>query len=186
MNEVAERIASQIIPLNGERIVLPNTAVAEIIDYTQPDGLPSSIKDAPDWLLGMLAWRGLSVPLISYERMIGGSFDAPDTRARIAVINSVGAVAGSPFFAIVSQGIPQLMHIDADKISIVDDSTETSSVIACHAVISGEVVIIPDVDEVEKMLANALSGKGAASKKDASKNSDSKKKSKGNKKTGKK
>ena len=169
MNEVSEKIASQIIPLNDEHIVLPNTAVAEIIGYTRPDDLPTSINSAPDWLLGMLAWRGMSVPLISYERMIGSTFDAPDTRARIAVINSVGGITGTPFFAIVSKGIPQLAQIDADKISIVDDSTETSPAIGCHVVISGEVAIIPDVDEVEKMLTSALGGKSAVRKKTASK-----------------
>lgn len=177
MTQAASTIASQIMPLNDERVILPNTAIAEIISFTQPDAVPASVKNAPDWLLGMVAWRGISVPVIAFEKMLGGKFEPPGKRARLAVLNVVGDVAGVPFIAIPTQTIPQLMQVNQATISVVEDSGETNPAVACHVVVAGNTAIIPDLDEVERQVADVFVGKTSSENKNTSKKKASKKKS---------
>jgi chemosensory pili system protein ChpC len=159
MTQAASSISSQIVPLNDERVVLPNTAIAEIISFRQPDALPASVKKAPDWLLGMIAWRGLSVPVIAFERMVGGKYESPGPRARLAVLNAVTGVPGVPFIAMPTQTIPQLMRIDQATISAIEDTGEVNPAVACHVVVAGNAAIIPNLDEVERQVAEVFAGK---------------------------
>jgi chemosensory pili system protein ChpC len=159
MAQAASIIASQIVPLNDERLVLPNTAIAEIIDFRQPDAASSPLKKNPDWLLGMVAWRGLSVPVIAFEKMIGGKYEQAGARTRLVVLNAIDGVPGVPFIAIPAQTIPQLMQIDDASISVVEDTGETNPAVACHVVVAGNAAIIPDLDEVERQVAEVFAGK---------------------------
>ena len=77
MAKKTQYIHSQMLALSGDPLVLPNTAVAEIINYVEP----TPVKDAPDWLLGTLDWRGYRIPLLSLEQ--AGTSSRP-TRARMA------------------------------------------------------------------------------------------------------
>ncbi|WP_126452633.1 chemotaxis protein CheW [Sulfuriflexus mobilis] len=154
----ASIIASQLVPLTDERLVLPNTTIAEIIDFSQADIQASSVEDAPDWLLGMVAWRGLSVPVVAFERMAGGKYEASASRARLAVLNVAKGAPGVPFIAIPTQTIPQLMQIDETTISVVEDSGEASPVVACHVMVAGSAAIIPALEEVERLVAAVFAG----------------------------
>ncbi|MCK4743525.1 MAG: chemotaxis protein CheW [Sulfuriflexus sp.] len=165
MAQVARHVASQILSLSGERVILPNTAVAEIIPYVKADSLSENLqKDAPTWLLGMIAWRGIFVPLLSMETMLGSQYEEPDKRSSIAIINASGNTAGVPFYAIVTQGIPRLLQVSSDTLSLIEDSGNTNKVAACHVVLDGDVAVIPEMDEVEAMLKEAFEGKKAETK----------------------
>ncbi len=165
MPQAARQVASQVLSLHGERVILPNTAVAEIIPYIKPEALTETIgTNAPDWLLGMIAWRGISVPLISIETIFGGSYEQQSKRSSIAIINAVGDAAGVPYFAIVTQGIPRLLQVSAATLSAIDETGDDNKAIACHVVFDGDVAIIPDMDEIEAMLKNAFTSTGSSSK----------------------
>ena len=157
MGTSKKSVASQIIPLESEFLVLPNTAVAEIIGHTKADALPDAIKDAPDWLIGMLAWRGMSVPLLSFETILGGKIVDAGPRARIAVINGLAEDKKVPFVAIATQGIPRLVQVDNERISTVEDDAETNPAIHCHVVVDGEVAMIPNIEYLEKEIAEVFS-----------------------------
>jgi len=171
MAEVAKHVASQVLSLKGERVILPNTVVAEIIPYVTADPLSENLKkDAPEWLLGMIAWRGVSVPLLSMETMLGSQYEQPDKRSSIAIINASKNMAGAPFFAIVTQGIPRLLQVSSDTLGLIEESGDSNKAAACHVVLDGDVAVIPDMDVVEVMLKEAFeTKKPVASKKKASK-----------------
>lgn len=156
MTQAASTIASQIVPLNDEQMVLPNTAIAEIIDFSQLAAVPSAVRKRPEWLLGMLAWRGLSVPVIAFETMLGGEYAEPGPRTRLAVLNVVTGVPGVPFIAVPTRTIPQLMQIDQSAISVVEEPGEMHPAVACHVVIAGKTAIIPNLDEIERQVAETF------------------------------
>jgi len=177
MPQAARQVASQVLSLNGERVILPNTAVAEIIPYIKPEALSDAIgRSAPDWLLGMIAWRGISIPLISIETIFGGHYEQQSKRSSIAIINAVGDAAGVPFFAIVTQGIPRLLQVSGDTLSVIDETGENNKAVACHVVLEGDVAVIPDMDEVETMLKNVFTVSSAKKKSETKKKSSKKKK----------
>lgn len=166
MQQAARHVASQVLSLNGERVIVPNTAVAEIIPYIAADSLSKNLKkDAPAWLLGMIAWRGITVPLLSMEIILGSHYEQPDKRASIAIINARSNVAGVPFFAIVTQGIPRLLQVANDTLGLIEDSGDSNKVVACHVVLDGDVAVIPDLDEVEIMLQAAFGTNSVKAKK---------------------
>lgn len=166
MAQVARHVASQVLSLNDERIILPNTAVAEIIPYVVADSLSENLKkDAPVWLLGMIAWRGISVPLLSMETMLGSQYEEPDKRSSIAIINALENTAGVPFFAIVTQGIPKLLQVSSDTLDLIEESGDSNKAAACHVVLEGDVAVIPNMDAVETMLKEVFETKKLATKK---------------------
>lgn len=156
MGTTTKTVASQMIPLEGEHLLLPNTAVAEIIGHTKANALPAAVKDAPDWLIGMLAWRGLSVPLLSFEVLMGGTLVEAGPRARIAVVNAIGDQTLLPFFAVATQGIPRLVQVDNERISTVEDDAEDNPAVHCHVVVDGEVAMIPNIEYIETSLADVF------------------------------
>jgi chemosensory pili system protein ChpC len=76
----------------------------------------------------------------------------PDPRAKIVVINTIGGNPEINFFAIATQGLPQLLLIDESKITPIHNETETSQLILSRVIVNGEPAIIPDLDALEGML----------------------------------
>jgi hypothetical protein len=56
------------------------------------------------------------------------------------------------------------MQIDQAAISVVEDSGETNPAVACHVVVAGNAAIIPDLDEVERQVAEVFVGKAETKK----------------------
>jgi chemosensory pili system protein ChpC len=112
MNEQELRVRSQLIPLHNLRLVLPNTAIAEVISYRKPQ----AGKNTPNWLGGFIGWRGLRIPLIHFEAAAIDQLPEIHRRNRVIVLNALGGSDSLPFYGILAQGIPRLMHLDASNI----------------------------------------------------------------------
>ena len=59
MNDRPAEIYGLLVPLNGERLLVPRGCVAEVVGY-QP---PQEMTGAPPWYLGVIGWNGRKVPL---------------------------------------------------------------------------------------------------------------------------
>lgn len=108
MSNIATNVSCLLIPVQDRLLLLPNTSVAEIVDYQQPEQNGGALP----WFLGFADWRGLRLPLISYEgaNERDATFD-PDT-ARIAVTNCIGPHAKEqPFIAFLTTGLPRLAKV---------------------------------------------------------------------------
>ncbi|WP_137819328.1 MULTISPECIES: chemotaxis protein CheW [unclassified Pseudomonas] len=136
-----------LVPLADRTLLLPNVAVAELIPYRAPQVSPGM----PAWFLGQMAWRDLSLPLLSFEAASDGQ---PQIRpgARVAVINALGGRPKVKFLALLVQGIPRSLKVGAEL-------TRASAPLApleLDAVSFGEEVAkIPDLIALEQMLADA-------------------------------
>ncbi len=141
-----------IVPLSDSGMLLPNAAVAEIVDLSAVDPLDA----APAWLPGMFNWRGIIIPVFSIEHAMGVEVPAAkDNRTRLLVINSLGATDKLKRFALVSRGIPKLITLDRGDIDAQEQILK-SPVVRAYATIGNEDVFIPDLDRIETMLAGAL------------------------------
>ncbi|MEW8500302.1 MAG: chemotaxis protein CheW, partial [Candidatus Thiodiazotropha taylori] len=65
---VVKEVRSVLIPLHERQILLPNATVAEVMGYQQPEYAGDEL---PEWFLGHLAWRGVMIPVVSYEGLLG-------------------------------------------------------------------------------------------------------------------
>ena len=82
-NDVQD-VSTLLIPVEGKTLLLPNVAVAEILEYSHPVAQP----DVPTWYLGNIEWRTLQVPLISFESVNEQTFsNRADRTVKIAIMN---------------------------------------------------------------------------------------------------
>jgi chemosensory pili system protein ChpC len=146
--ELKATVRAQIIPVGGDDLVLPNAAVAEIVQYSPVTAVP----DAPEWLLGLLSWREKTIALLSFELASRQDKPAANARAKIAVLNAPGGDPELHFFAILTQGVPRLMSVDESKIAPIEHETETDPLILSRVIVNGEPAIIPNLDVLERML----------------------------------
>ncbi|MEC7376093.1 MAG: chemotaxis protein CheW, partial [Pseudomonadota bacterium] len=87
MNDNSQTLSCVMIPMSGRQLLLPNVSIAEVVDYASSDAGTNS----PEWLVGYLDWRGLQLPVISYDAANGAALTVPgDNRGRIVVLNTIG------------------------------------------------------------------------------------------------
>lgn len=142
-------VRSLLVPLSGMLLVLPNTAVAEVAEFKSPQ----PIADAPAWLLGMMPWRGRSIPLLAIESLLGGEAGAGGVHARAVVCNTLNSNPAMPFVAVLAQGIPRLQELKPDMVETVEaEETEEVAVVAGRLRVAGREGIIPNLDVLERQL----------------------------------
>ena len=152
-------IDQQILPtllfnIEGAQVLLPDIAVAEIIDYQLVSNV--DLDEAPDWWLGQLTWRGLQVPLISLESINHGAFFTKKPALKIIIVNALNALKDTTaYWAFVALDTPKLQRIQRESLVLSDESSE-GYVTLMQAELVGEDVIIPDMEKIETELATLL------------------------------
>lgn len=148
-------IRSLLVPLNDYTLLLPGSVVAEVIPYQDPTPLAASVS-APDWVVGLVTWRGVRVPLVSVE-VFGGAAEAPmpGLRARLVVLKGLAGDPQLPFFAIVAQQIPRLQTVSEGMVDgLEDESLEGAP--GEPVLVAGEPAVIPELETLEADLLQAL------------------------------
>lgn len=147
-----QEVASLLIPLQGQTILLPNVTVAEIV----PVSSIQPVQDAPDWYLGNCIWRELTVPVLSIEVLNGDAAPSMHSRARFAVLNTTGINENLPFIAVLTQGLPRLARVSEEEIREREDA-ENRAVDLMHVSWAGETTVIPNVPAIEQIFLDYLS-----------------------------
>jgi chemosensory pili system protein ChpC len=140
-----EAIRCLAVPLSQDTLLVPGTLVAEVTIYAAPVAVPN----APAWMLGLMPWRGLSVPLVSADRLLGGRSDG--TIDRVVVFNTLGGSVQLPFLAMPSSGIPRLLRVEPQQAAAAGGSNENDFVLRRVKIGDAE-YIIPNFDVLEPML----------------------------------
>ncbi|VAX06462.1 hypothetical protein MNBD_GAMMA26-227 [hydrothermal vent metagenome] len=149
----ANEIRAVLIPINSGLLLLPNASVAEIVGYLEPEGQVNS----PDWLLGMVSWRGQEVPLVCFDSLIGKPPEKRGVRARIAICNAIGKNPPRPYIAMLAQSIPRLARVTEEVIEADPEPQELGEAVIEQVLVKGENAWIPDFDKVEPLVEMALS-----------------------------
>ncbi|MCW8934822.1 MAG: chemotaxis protein CheW [Gammaproteobacteria bacterium] len=110
---MSEEIKCVILKINGDELLMPNAAVAEIV----PIKNIINVANKPGWMLGYLDWRGHSVPLISFEAM--GNVRMPSLATgsvKAAILFSIGEDSNLPFMSILMQDAPTVVNVKEEDI----------------------------------------------------------------------
>jgi len=75
-----------LLALDGERLLLPRQALVEAVAWAELLPMPG----APAWYPGTLNWNGQSLPVVSFEAMLGRDVTMLTGRTRIALLRTVG------------------------------------------------------------------------------------------------
>lgn len=117
MSENTGSVRCMLLPLVSLNLLVPNSAVAEIIGYSAPRTLANS----SEWFAGVVLWRGVYVPVVAVEQMC--NIDTPKTgpRARIAIIYNPQKDEEIPYIGIHMQDIPRAYLAESDSMETGND-----------------------------------------------------------------
>ncbi len=148
-NAVVKDVRSVLIPLSDRQLLLPNAVVAEVMGFQSPD----PIDAAPEWYLGDMAWRGIIIPVISFEAMCGGEVARPGHRGRIAILNALGGQPRLSHYGMVVQAIPSLVRVSSDNvIPVMREEVAENPLIRQSVDLDMSPAFIPDLDEIERQI----------------------------------
>ncbi|WP_372777303.1 chemotaxis protein CheW [Litorivivens sp.] len=141
-----------MLPSQRKHLLLPNVNVAEFV----PASLLQLVADGPPWLLGMMEWRGQSIPLISFEKLNGDPVQEQDAGSgQVAILNGISGRAGLPFYGIRCYGIPRQARIAKEDLRT-DDHAEPGRVELSQVKLAGDAAVIPDLEIIEAQISRVL------------------------------
>ncbi len=149
MSEIIEELPTYLIPLQKNNILLPGSTVTEIIPYEPLQ----RIQNSPEWFLGILSWRGVQVPVISFEMLTNAraSFSLMSvSSASLIVCVTLSGQEEIPYFALVAQALPRLMRLTAEELQESEEETVATELMRIQ--LNGQPAIIPDLDYIEASL----------------------------------
>jgi len=154
VSDLRDELYSLLVPLAGERLIVPRACVAEVISYQTP----TDMNNAPPWYVGLVSWSGRNVPIVSFEGAFGQPLPTVSTRTRIVIFHAASGKLQAGYFGMLTQGFPQLVRVNADVVRPDPSRTfsERSPVI-CQIRMINETPLIPDLQRLEEMIAEETS-----------------------------
>lgn len=141
------QLTGLLLTLSDRLLLVPNTAVAELVAYRRVQ----AAENSPSWLLGQVAWRDLSLPLLCFEAASSGA-SVTTAGARIVIVNAMGGRAGFRFFALLIQGLPRSLRIEPSLPRMAQEALQPLELDAVN--VDGEIAKIPDLVALEQKLAD--------------------------------
>jgi chemosensory pili system protein ChpC len=149
----ANELYSLLVPLSGDRLIVPRACVAEVVRYSAPE--PE--LGAHEWMLGTVNWNGRPLPVVSFEGAFGSEVPAATGRTRIVVFYASTGQLKTGYFGILTQGFPQLVRVNKDVLKLeARDGWSEDAPVLCRVRMINEFPIIPDLEKLEAMLAREL------------------------------
>src|SRR3990167_4209641 len=105
------RLHSLEVPLEGSTLLLPSAAVAEVIN-------PVFLTPVPfchPWLRGVIGWRTLVVPVISFEVLLGGLAPVNPVAGKIVILYPLSGRNDWEFFGMWSVAEPRPQVLDGSQ-----------------------------------------------------------------------
>ena len=143
-----------LAPLTDGHVLLPNTAVAELLSFTMPEPL----KKAPRWVLGELVWKGWQVPVVSYEFLFNDNDrNTVTSKTRILIIKTLGESTQVNYIGLVIQGLPKLKKVSMD--SLIESQNEDLPEAVFSQVSIGDLkAVIPELGSLTRIVEQAAYG----------------------------
>lgn len=139
--------------MQKQGILLPQSSVAEIIPYEPLQ----RVEGTPDWFLGLLGWRGLQVPVASFEMLTveRASFSLVSvSSAGLVILRGLNDQNELPYHATVAQTAPRLVEISEEMLFETGDTPEKTELVRVR--FQDQILSIPDLDYVEVSIRNVL------------------------------
>ena len=152
MSDVQTSVRCMLLPLDSLNLLVPNSAVAEIIGYSAPRELSGS----SGWFQGVVLWRGVYVPVVSVEEMCAVGQSQVRPRARIAIIYNPEKDPDLPYLGIHIQDIPRAYLAEAET-TISGGDEGLSEYLITRVDEEEQARAIPDLDKIIAALKSEYS-----------------------------
>ncbi|MCP4432053.1 MAG: chemotaxis protein CheW [Gammaproteobacteria bacterium] len=147
-----QAVRCMLLPLSTISLVVPNSAVSEVIGFSRPRRL----EDTLEWFLGVVLWRGVYVPVVSVEQMCGIDTVNIGPRSRIGIVYNPEKDEELPYVGIHIQDIPRGYLAEELKIESGSDD-DLSQYLLSRLDNEDLVLLIPNLDAIARDLRPQLS-----------------------------
>ncbi len=134
-----------IIPVGETNLLLPNVTVAEILPWRKIKKWDS----APRWCLGLLGWRGETVPVVRYEKLNDAYCSAEAGRC-LLIMNRTQAGSARAFYGLAVDGLPRLVRLGNDDLKNISATLKIAD--AAHLQVGLEQATVPRLSYLEELL----------------------------------
>jgi chemosensory pili system protein ChpC len=147
--EKAKSLHALRLPLNGKSLVVPHSAIVEIVKYQKVEPLLGS----KPYVIGSFTWRNIKLPLFSFEILIG-SHSKISKDVHVAVFNrlhhdkNTASTTNENFFAILLQNLPHpvVLTPDLERVNHFLGDYELD-----YVLIEGQEAIIPNIQAISEL-----------------------------------
>jgi chemosensory pili system protein ChpC len=147
-----QEVYSLLIPFAGGKMILPRVSITEVTGFLRP----KAVRNAPDWLMGLISWNGQEIPLISFEGLCGRKVPERANRTRIAVAHAIGEQINPALFAILTQGYPYLVRVNPMVLSVDPENDLSEGPVLNRVRMANERPYIPDLEAIEEKLLEVM------------------------------
>ena len=143
-------IQAYIVPWRVDcSLLLPTTVVAEVLQHMEV----SPAATGADWIEGVIRWRGLLVPMLSFDAVAGIHPKVTNKKNRMLICRSSSYSDTYPFVAISFYGLPRLVFLSESSLQVLESDNETHEwPFIAKVDIEGTVVYIPDIEKLCRLL----------------------------------
>ncbi len=141
-----DEIHALMIPTRVGALLVPSATIAEVVNISTLAPVPLS----PPWLVGVIGWRTLAVPLVSVEALFGKAPVPPGPTSKAVVFYPLAGRAQWEFVALLSSSEPRPQAIDGSVVSTAATEAPPSRYIAAGLQVGGNPMWIPDFEELKK------------------------------------
>ena len=140
------RLHALEIPLDGMTLLVASAAVAEVI---KPQNM-APIPFGQSWLNGALGWRTLTVPVISFESLLGAPATARPATGKIVIFYPLSGRKDWEFFAMFATSEPRPQVLDGSQPVAENSELLDSPYIAAGLKMDDRLMLIPDFEALKK------------------------------------
>ena len=133
------------IPLEGAALLVPSATVAEVIN-------PQNISPVPfsqPWLRGVIGWRTLAVPVISYEVLLGALAPADPLSSKIIILYPLSGRKDWEFYGLLTTTEPRPQSLDGSQPVAERSELPDSPYVAAGLKVDGRLLLIPDMEALQ-------------------------------------
>ena len=146
----SDKLKCVLLTLQSENVIVPDGAVAEIIpsrDVTHIDGCPG-------WMLGKTTWRGVELPVVSFEAAGGDDAQAVNINTQIAVLYSANTDEDKQYsyIGLAMHGVPHVSQFSREQIKTDPDVSDDHPMVAQRVRVNGAAASILDIIAIDDML----------------------------------
>lgn len=149
-----EEISALFLHLTSDSLLVPMAAIAEV---TNDDMEIMPLDEPDDRFYGSVSWRGLQLPLLSFEALSGGRRQTLSAESRVVILNAIGPGKVRGFYGLVVQGYPQRVNIvDIEETQPIARQKSGVPGVLYEVVVMGQLALIPDFEFLETLSMEAL------------------------------
>ncbi len=147
-----DEIRGVLVQSAGQRLLLPNAAVAEVLARVPVE----PVAGVPAWLAGRIDWHGWQVPLLAFAQLSGLGHDEAAASSKIVVLKALGSDEAMPYFALLTPSFPRLVSVPRDGLLADATEEELPTGVQMRVLLGNEVALLPDLETIEGLIVAAL------------------------------